>query len=465
MPVSPETRAAVSHLVGDVMVNGQAYEYDRQLADEVGPRLTGSANYVHAVSWAEQKFKELGLVNVHTEEWKIPATWEPEGPAAGRIVAPREQALHIYSMGWSPSTPSGGVKGTVVYLEHLTPEGVEAQREKLAGQIVLIDRASMGENAPFGQILKASEMLAKTKAKAVLMYGGTNGTETASSLSFDGSISPLPVAQIGVEDVQLIRRMMEHGAVTVEFSFKNRIRKDVTVNNVVAEIPGRDLPNEVVIVGGHLDSWHPGTGAQDNGTGAATAVDVARAIRASGRPPRRTVRFVLFGGEEQGLLGSVAYAKRHSGEMGAIDCVLISDTGAQPAKGWYVMGREDEQRALTDVEPLLAGLGSNQTTTSVEFLFQTDHIGFDVQGVPTLVLWNDVDKYFRLHHKASDTFDAVTQADLNQGVATTAATAYAIADSARSFAAHDTPAQVEEFLKDAKQWDDYQYFRSKSVLP
>jgi hypothetical protein len=88
-----------------------------------------------------------------------------------------------------------------------------------------------------------------------------------------------------------------------------------------------------------------------------------------------------------------------------------------------------------------------------------------VQGVPTLVLWNDVDKYFRLHHKASDTFDAVTQADLNQGVATTAATAYAIADSQQSFAAHDTPAQVEEFLKNARQWDDYQYFKSKSVLP
>ena len=120
MPVSPETRATVAGIVGDVMVNGQAYEYDRQLADTIGPRLTGSANYVHAVSWAEQQFKSLGLANVHTEGWKIPATWEPEVAASGRIVAPREQTLHIYSLGWSPSTPSGGVKGDVVYLEHLT---------------------------------------------------------------------------------------------------------------------------------------------------------------------------------------------------------------------------------------------------------------------------------------------------------------------------------------------------------
>src|SRR5206468_12092690 len=102
-----------------------------------------------------------------------------------------------------------------------------------------------------------------------------------------------------------------------------------------------------------------------------------------------------------------------------------SDTGAQPAKGWYLMGRDDEKGALKDVEPLHAGLGSNDTTPSVEFLFQTDHIALDLLGVPTFVLWNDTAKYFKLHHKASDSFDSVNQADLNQGAATTAATAYA----------------------------------------
>src|SRR5206468_4168287 len=194
----------------------------------------------------------------------------------------------------------------------------------------------------------------------------------------------------------LIKRMLDHGDVTVEFSFRNRIRNNVEVNNVIAEIPGRDLPNEVVIVAGHLDSWHPATGAQDNGTGAATVIEVARAIKTSGHPPRRTVRFMLFGGEEQGILGSTAYVRAHRAELGSIDCVLISDTGAQPAKGWYLMGRDDEKDALKDVEPLLAGLGSNDTTPSVEFLFQTDHIAFDLLGVPTLVLWNATDKYFKL---------------------------------------------------------------------
>ncbi|WP_260703207.1 M20/M25/M40 family metallo-hydrolase [Edaphobacter flagellatus] len=465
MPVSPETRATVTHIVGDVIVNGQAYEYDRQLADEIGPRLTGSANYVHAVSWAQDKFKALGLANVHTEGWKIPATWEPDGPASGHIIAPREQTLHIYSLGWSPSTPASGVKGNVVYLEHLTPEGVEAQKDKLGDNIILADRKSLGANPKFSEILKALDQLNKLSVKALLLYGGANGIESATALTFDGSLSHFPVAQVGLEDVALIRRMLEHGPVTVEFSFKNRIRKDVEVNNVIAEIPGRELPNEVVIVAGHLDSWHPATGAQDNGTGASTVIEVARAVKASGRPPRRTMRFILFGGEEQGILGSTAYVRAHRAELPSIDCVLISDTGAQPAKGWYVMGRDDEKQALANVEPLLAGLGSNDTTPSVEFLFQTDHISFDLLGVPTLVLWNETDKYFKLHHKASDSFDSVVQADLNQGAATTAATAYAIADSEKSFAPHDTPEQIETMLKNASQWEDYQFFKAAGVFP
>lgn len=464
MPVSAETRATVAHIVGDVMVNGQAYEYDRQLADAVGPRLTGSANYVHAVSWAEEQFKSLGLANVHTEPWKIPATWEPEIPATGRIITPREQTLHIYSLGWSPSTPGSGIKGSVVYLEHLTIEGIDAQKDKLAGNIVLLDRQTIGD-APFSQIIKSLDHMNKLAPKALLLYGGPNGAESATALTFDGSLYNCPIAQVGLEDVMLIKRMLEHGPVTAEFSFKNRIRKNIEVNNVIAEIPGRDLPNEIVIVAGHLDSWHPATGAQDNGTGASTVIEVARAVKASGHPPRRTMRFILFGGEEQGILGSTAYVRAHKADMSTIDCVLISDTGAQPAKGWYLMGRDDEKEALKNVEPLLAGLGSNDTTPSVEFLFQTDHISFDLLGVPTLVLWNDTDKYFKLHHKASDSFDSVNQADLNQGAATTAATAYAIADSAQPFASHNTPEQTETMLKSARQWDDYQFFKTAGVFP
>ena len=137
----------------------------------------------------------------------------------------------------------------------------------------------------------------------------------------------------------------------------------------------------------------------------------------------------------------------------------------QPWAGWYLMAREDEKQALTNIEPLLAGLGSNQTSTNTDFIFETDHAGFDVYGVPTLVLWTGIDKYFKLHHQASDTFDSVVQADLTQGVATTAATAYAIADSAQPFAPHITQTQIEDFLKKDNKLDDYNFLKSAGDLP
>jgi len=464
--VAPETRAAIRQLIGDIMVNGQAYEYDRQLADGIGPRLTGSDNYVHAVSWAQDQFRTLGLSNIHTESFSMAALWEPEVPATGHIVEPRNQTLHIYSAGWSPSTPDGGITGKVVYLPELLPvEKLDATKDKLSGNIVLVDNGSFGQHAAIGDLIKALSRLRTFTPQAVLLTGSANGTQNADSLAFNGELSEFPVAQIGLEDELLIKRFLEKGPVTVQFSFKNRIRPATEVNNVIAEIPGRDLPKEIVIVSAHLDSWHPGTGAQDNGTGVATVLEVARAIKSLNLPPRRTIRFILFGGEEEGLVGSNAYARKHSADMASIDAVLISDTGAQTSKGWYLMGREDEKKSLAPIEPLLTGLGAGDSSSDTEFLFETDHAGFDVQGVPTLVLWNGVDKYFKLHHQASDSFDSVVQADLNQGVAVTAATAYAIADSAQPFAPHLTPAEVQTMLKKANELDNYNSLKSLDWVP
>jgi hypothetical protein len=470
IPVSPDTRAAVRNLVGEVLVNGQAYHYDQQLSDDIGPRLTGSDNYVHAVSWALDQFKSMGLANVHTESFTMPNLWEPEVPASGEITSPRIQHLHIYSAGWSPSTPDAGITGQVLYLKQFLPiDKLIAMKSEIAGKIILIDGASFGQKAPIGDLIHGLATLNTFSPQAVFLTGSANGTENAGSLSFNGDLAAYPVAQIGLEDELLIKRLLEHGPVTVHFAFKNRIRPTTEVNNVIAEIPGTDAapgsPSSVVIVGAHLDSWHPGQGSQDNGTGVATVLDVARSIKAIGRPPRRTIRFILFGGEEQGLVGSNAYTKKHLADMASIDAVLISDTGAQPSKGWYLMARNDEKDALTNVEPLLAGLGSNGTSEVTEFLYETDHAGFDVSGVPTLVLWNGVDKYFKLHHQASDTFDSVVQADLTQGVATTAATAYAIADSAQPFAPHYNPTEVEDMLKKSNEYDSYKALKAAGFVP
>jgi len=253
-PVSPDTRTAVRQLIGDIMLDGKAYDYDRELADSIGPRLTGSDNYVHAVSWATEQFKSLGLTNVHTEPFTIPTTWEPEIAATGRIIEPRVQTLHIYSLGWSPSTPDNGVRGPVVYLKHLTTEEIASERDRLSGKIILLDRDSLGPEPKFAEILQSLDRIKDVHPLALLLVGGPNGTESTTALTFDGDLSTFPTAQVGLEDVLLIKRMLERGPVTVEFFYKNRIRKNVEVNNVIAEIPGAEKPNEVVIVAGHLDS-------------------------------------------------------------------------------------------------------------------------------------------------------------------------------------------------------------------
>jgi carboxypeptidase Q len=463
--ISPETREAVRQLIGDSVLNGKAYEYDGYLADMIGPRLTGSANFMRAAQWAEQQFQALGLANVHTEEWTIPATWEPEGPAVGHIVSPVDHVLHVYPVGWSPSTPAGGVSGNVVYIQSLAPDALDAQKAQIAGAIALVDAASRGPKPTIQSILSGYDRLISLSPAAIVTSGIANGAESQGAMSFSGKITAVPVAQVGLEDSLLIKRLLAHAPVSMQFSFTNRLRTDQKIPNVVAEIPGSEFPDQVVLIGAHLDSWEPGTGAQDNGTGAASVLEAARAIKALNRPPRRTIRFVLFSGEEEGLLGSVAYVRQHTGDLAKIDAVLITDSGAEPAKGWSLEGREDEKSSLVAIGPVLAGLGADGISSDTGDIFSTDHAGFDVSGVPSLVLWTGRDKYTTLHHKASDTFDSVVEKDLTQGATVVTVTAYAIADSREAFAAHASADQVKAMLEKSGDWDGYVYLRKSGALP
>ncbi len=464
--VSPETRAELQQITGNIMLSGQAYEYDRELADTIGPRLTGSANYMRAAEWAQAKFREAGLSNVHPEMWTIAATWEPEAPASGHLLTPVDHTLHIYASGWSPSTPPGGVSGTVVYLKSFDIKSIDSQKAQIPGNIVFFDRESLGEHPDFGAILLGLEHLDQMKPAGVVTGSSSkNGAENAGAGGELGEIDPVPAAQIGLEDGLLLKRLLDRGPVTMQFSTTNRIRERVQVPNVVAEIPGRDPALPIVLLGAHLDSWHPGTGAQDNGTGVAGLLDAARAIKALPQPPLRTIRFVLFGGEEEGLLGSNAYVKQHLAELKNIDADLISDTGAQPAEGWYLMGRDDEKAALRNVKPMLDSLSAGGTSDNVDFLFDTDHAAFDVHGVPSLVLWTGVDKYFTLHHQASDTFDSITERDLQQGTAVIAVTAFAIANSPEPFAKHLSDKEVQEMLKKYNKVDEWKSNREHGTLP
>ncbi len=456
LQVTPQTREALIRLGGQLMIDGKAYEYDRQLADEIGPRLTGSDNYVKAAEYAKGEFTRLGLNNVHFESWTIPATWEPDGVGEARMIKPHQQRLHMESEGWSQST-NGEIRGELFHLKAATVEAVKADATKINGHIVFIDGETM-RNSPqqFGKLFDGLMALTQAGAKALILgFGTTNDAPSYIGLTnFDGSLFPLPAGNLGEEDTLLLGRLLKEGPVEVEFNFKNKIRQGVPVNNVVAEIPGTDPSSGFIVIGGHLDSWHPGTGAQDNGTGASSVLAIAQAIQAAGLKPRRTIRFILFGGEEEGLIGSIHYARDHAAEMDKCAGVFVTDSGSEPPKGWYTFGRADVKDSLALLSPLLASLGAAGTTDEGALTFETDEAPFLIHGVPSLVLWTPMDKYWGLHHKPSDTFDKVVQRDLNLGVAVVGVTAYAFADAPNRLKQLNN-SEMEDELKGIKALDEY----------
>jgi carboxypeptidase Q len=464
LPVSSATRDAVQKILSDTVANGQAYEYDRHLADDIGPRLTGSANYLQAVQWGEHTFQQLGLTNVHTENFKMD-TWEPGPVEKARITSPSIRDLHLWSYGWSPSTPKDGISGEVVYVPDASPAVLAQNADSLRGKILLLGHDSFSKQQHMVDYLRVYEAVMALHPAALLMEGDAKAAARQGDLDWHGKLSPFPVAQISEEDDSLLQRLLNRGSVHIEFAFHNRTAKNVLVPQVVGEIRGTELPDEVVIVGAHLDSWNPGSGAQDNGTGSSEVLEAAREIQNLHRPPRRTVRFILFGGEEQGIVGSVSYSRTHAPEMKSVDAMLCSDSGSGVPRGWFVLSRQDEKTSLQTVQPLLHSVGADGVSNGTPYSFGTDQAGFYAQGVPSLLLWTDTDKYFPLHHTAADTFDAVDKTTLLQGAATITATAYAIADSTGSFAQHATSAQMQKALQDTNMLNLYQLMKADNMMP
>jgi len=297
---------------------GPAMHTLRELSDGFGGRLSGSPAYNHAAEWAAAKFRSYGIQNVRLEPFTIPNGWV-RGIAHGQLLAPVARTLHLESLGWSPSTPAGGIKGDIVIVDDVSEDNVKAQSDKLKGKIVVLDVHKIFANGWVKVLpsLEASYPLFRDAGVLALIFpdNDRNNVLNATDPNWGASLLVLPGAQIGMEDWQLIRRSLETGPVTMQFELQNNTSGPTQVNNVIAEIRGRELPDEWILIGAHLDSWDYGTGAQDNGTGSAMVLDVARAIASAGKAPRRSIRFALWGGEEQGLLGSYAYTQSHLNEL------------------------------------------------------------------------------------------------------------------------------------------------------
>ena len=427
------------------------------LADRIGPRLTGSQKLDEASHWTMEQFKALGLENAHLEPWTIANSWT-RGPATGKVIAPTEQALTLAAAGWSPST-NGAVRGAVVGVGVQKLDDLQKYKGKLKGAIVLLDRPGETEGpsnpmltpfdesnlpldhpknmalldfrARFRMLSDEAKFLKEEGAAAVLLvsekwYGLLN---MGTGFSREYQPGALPTAYMTRENATLLWRLLDTGPVEAEINIEGSFSgKPVTVYNTVAEIKGSEKPDEVVIIGGHLDSWDLGTGATDNGTGSMAVLAAARALVKSGVKPARTIRFVLFTGEEQGLNGSKAYVATHKGDLNKISGVLVHDTGAGKV---LTIGLMHNYAARETMDRLLYPLAKDKNIGLAEPSLRSeggsDHVPFDAEGVPAFWCIQEVANYEKDHHSQADTLDRVRWDDLAEGAQVLAVYAYNVA--------------------------------------
>ncbi len=429
----PPFEAAVARtLITSTLDDGRSRRDVAALTEIAGARLTGTVIYERAAAWAVSQFRASGIDAVALEPFAIGRGWQRQS-ARGRVVAPVERPLQIASLGWMPSTPTGGLEAEVVVLRDLRPDKIAAQ-SSLKGRIALLP-----EGEPYGSPYDRSRShqtidgaLLAAGAIAILSPDGGPGNElSARWRGFNADLGVLPAAQIGKDDALLVRQLLERGSVRVALEVHNQVSPGaVMVPNVVAEIRGRETPDEWVLVGAHLDAWDFATGAQDNATGVVQVLAAARAIAALPRPPRRSIRFVLFGGEEQGQLGSAAYVMQHERELSGGVAMLNTDAGSGRTIGWTSPGRADVARALQPfADALLSSLHSDEIDQSLRYAFQSDGAPFLIAGIPMLDLNADDGAYEDIHHKVTDTIDRVDARNVSIATATVAVTAWTIADA------------------------------------
>src|SRR5690349_8664542 len=373
-PDEDGTKPALVKIAGEGMMDSHAFQYLTELSDDIGSRVTGSPAERKAEEWGTAKMKAIGLENVHTEKYQLWRGWT-RGTAQAELLEPIRRPLHVDAMGWTGSTPAGGAEGEVAPANLFDIEEEVKHASKFSGKVVLVVMRGAPKKdidslfATFGDFLKVAG-----KAGAVAVIGGQGGSKASGMnlthtgiLGFDADFA-LPVVSMTAEDQGQLERFVASGKkVRVRFNVQNTFTNGpVESANVVGEIRGRENPDQVLVVGAHLDSWDLSEGTTDNGTGSASVLASAEAIVRSGMKPRRTIRFVLFTGEEQGLDGSFAYMKQHQSEMGNHLGDLVLDNGQGPVREFQLGGRDDLVASFRPFAQSLSAIREIPVTDKVE---------------------------------------------------------------------------------------------------
>jgi carboxypeptidase Q len=421
-----------------ILLGTKAYDIVRSLTVEVGPRLAGSPGDKAAVAWGLRKLKELGFSNVRAEKVTVPH-WE-RGEESGAITAPFPQPVALTALGGSVGTSAGGLEAEVVEASTLEAlSSLDPARAK--GKIVFIStrmertKDGSGYGRAVGMRSRGASAAAKLGAVAVLIRSvGTdkNRTPHTGSVRYEEGIEKIPAAALSNPDADLLAHQIASGKpVRFRLSLGARQLPEAESANVIGEIPGREKPEEIVLLACHLDSWDLGTGAVDDGAGCAIMIEAARRIGELPKKPRRTIRVVLFANEEHGLSGARAYAAVHATALPQHVIAGESDFGS--GKVWAIASRVDPARLpaigiMADLlKPLEVEQGNNEANGGADLIPLRD------ARVPVVALSQDGTHYFDLHHTANDTLDKIDPKDLDQNVAAWATVAYVAAEMPGDF--------------------------------
>jgi carboxypeptidase Q len=466
-PQGPEedgTLPALVKIAGEGTMDSHAFDYLTELSDGIGARVTGSPASQKSIDWGLAKMKAIGLQNVRAEKWSLWKGWT-RGKAEAELLSPIRHPLSVDAMGWTGSTPVNGIETEVVTANLFDLDEEIRSVAKFRGKIVLMKpkgRPKKGFDlifAQFGDFLRAAH-----QAGALAVIGGQGGFKaegmhlTHTGILGFGADFAIPVVDMTREDQGQLERFLDAGkTVRVRLNVQNTFSNGpVESANVLGEIPGREHPEEIFVVGAHLDSWDLSQGATDNGFGSCSVLAAADAIIKSGARPRRTIRFVLFSGEEQGLLGSLAYTKQHESEMKNHLGDVVLDLGQGPIKEFQLGGRSDLVPAF---EPFLLSLANiREIQISDKVMVDTDTLPFTLAGLPGINLDLDSPDYKYTNHSAADALEAVKPDVLAQDATIVALTAFWIADRSQRLAMPWSPEKTAKMLREKGEYDALKAF-------
>jgi carboxypeptidase Q len=424
-PLAERYRGAADRIIDAAVADSAAWKRLAVMTERFGSRFSGTPALEQAIDWVLAEMKKDGLQNVRGEPVMVPH-WV-RGAESAELITPRHQNLPMLGLGGSVATPPGGVTAEVLVVSSFDDLAAKAAQAK--GKIVLFDVpfTNYGETVAYratGEVAAAKAGALASMVRSVTPY--SQRTPHTGALRYDSTVKQIPHAAITVEDAEMLHRMQDRGEkVTVKLTMSAKMLPDVPSRNVVAEIVGTEKPNEVVIFGGHIDSWDVGRGAMDDGGGVLVAWEALRVLQRLGLKPRRTIRVVAWTNEENGSRGGLGYRDAHKAEANNHLLAIESDGGVFKPRGFGFTGSDSATLVVKQIATLLDRIGAGAIAKGGGGA----DIGPIMQlGVPGMGLNVDETRYFWYHHTEADTIDKLDPRDMALCVATMAVMAYVVAD-------------------------------------